>query len=63
MRKPTTRQRLLPFTDENDPERMLPPENRNRCRTLLAQLLLQTIRPEAEERSIDERRKDPNDAP
>jgi hypothetical protein len=60
MQQPRTRQLLLPFADENDPAKQLPKENHDRCRALLARLLLQTVRAE-NERGSNEHREDSND--
>jgi hypothetical protein len=58
MHHPKTRQLVLPFVDENDPGQQLPKENRDRCRALLARILLQLIRIENEERGSHEHRED-----
>jgi hypothetical protein len=62
MRQPRNRQLLLPLTEEFAPGRQLPQENRDRCRTLLARLLAQIIRAEADERRSNEHREDSSDA-
>ena len=59
MHRPPTHQPLLPFLEVNDRWPTMPMEVRDRCRTLLARLLLHTVRVADCERRSDEHREDP----
>lgn len=61
MHRPPTPQLLLPFLEANDLWPTMPTEAQERCRAMVARLLLHTVRVVDNERRSDEHREDPGE--